>query len=234
VARTCARRPTACVTAPPRARDRRCAAARRTSVFAARPTSAIIVRAAGLFAATNIDDLLLLALFFGRGAGQPRSTTRIVIGQYLGLAGILILSIAASFSASLLPPSVIPYFGLVPLGLGLQSAWSAIGANDGATDGSVAVREGPTIIGMAAITLANGGDNIGVYVPVFTTTSAARIGAYVLVFFALLAVWICAGRLVATRPPVARALSRWAHILLPVVLIIIGLLILVKGNAFGL
>ncbi len=48
------------------------------------------------------------------------------------------------------------------------------------------------------------------------------------------AVWIAAGRYFATRPVIARALSRWGHILLPVVLIGIGLLILVEGGAFGL
>ncbi|WP_435279911.1 hypothetical protein [Streptomyces sp. 1222.5] len=46
--------------------------------------------------------------------------------------------------------------------------------------------------------------------------------------------WIAAGRYFATRPVIARALSRWGHILLPVVLIGIGLLILVEGGAFGL
>jgi len=48
------------------------------------------------------------------------------------------------------------------------------------------------------------------------------------------AVWCFAGRYFATRPLVAAALSRWGHVLLPLVLIGIGLLILVEGGAFGL
>jgi len=47
-------------------------------------------------------------------------------------------------------------------------------------------------------------------------------------------VWCFAGRYFATRPLVATALSRWGHVLLPLVLIGIGLLILVEGGAFGL
>ncbi|MGI5508494.1 hypothetical protein [Streptomyces sp. CA-106131] len=39
------------------------------------------------------------------------------------------------------------------------------------------------------------------------------------------------GRFFAARPLVAMALSRWGHILLPVVLIAIGLLILIEGGA---
>ncbi|GAA3620006.1 hypothetical protein GCM10022419_127030 [Nonomuraea rosea] len=38
----------------------------------------------------------------------------------------------------------------------------------------------------------------------------------------------------ATRPVVARALSPWGHVLLPIVLIGLGALILVEGVAFGL
>ncbi|MEU4275336.1 hypothetical protein AB0F57_10355 [Streptomyces tanashiensis] len=48
----------------------------------------------------------------------------------------------------------------------------------------------------------------------------------------LLAAWIAADRYFANRPVVARALSRWEHILLPIVLIGIGSLIL-EGGAFG-
>ncbi|MFB7307681.1 hypothetical protein [Streptomyces sp. NPDC056192] len=42
-------------------------------------------------------------------------------------------------------------------------------------------------------------------------------------------------RPVLRHPPgLAKALARWGHILLPLVLIAIGLLILVEGGAFGL
>jgi cadmium resistance protein CadD (predicted permease) len=50
----------------------------------------------------------------------------------------------------------------------------------------------------------------------------------------LVGVWCAAGRYFATRPVVARALARWGHVLLPLVLIGIGLAILIEGNAFGL
>jgi cadmium resistance protein CadD (predicted permease) len=50
----------------------------------------------------------------------------------------------------------------------------------------------------------------------------------------LVAIWCVAGRFFATRPLVARGLSRWGHILLPIVLIGIGLVILIEGHAFGL
>ena len=42
-------------------------------------TSAL--QAIGLFAATNIDDIIVLSLFFARGAGQRGTTARFVSCQ---------------------------------------------------------------------------------------------------------------------------------------------------------
>ena len=48
-----------------------------------------VLPAIGLFIVTNIDDIIVLSLFFARGAGQRGTTARITAGQYLGFAGIL-------------------------------------------------------------------------------------------------------------------------------------------------
>jgi len=197
----------------------------------------IIGQAAGLFAVTNIDDILILALFFAQGAGHHGSTRRIVLGQYLGFAAILAVAVAAAFGATLLPESAIPYLGLLPLALGLKAAWQAWrNHRDGEGDEEEAQAEGsgPSPLEVAAVTFANGGDNIGVYVPVFATAGVGGMSVYAVVFLVLVAVWCFAGRFFATRPVIAKALSRWGHILLPLVLIGIGLLILVEGGAFGL
>ncbi|WP_413105481.1 cadmium resistance transporter [Streptomyces sp. Inha503] len=197
----------------------------------------IIGQAAGLFTVTNIDDILILALFFAQGAGHPGCTRRIVLGQYLGFAAILAVAVAAAFGATFLPESAIPYLGLLPLALGLKAAWQAwkdhrAGAGD--EDEEQAREGGPSPLEVAAVTFANGGDNIGVYVPVFATAGVGGMSVYAAVFLVLVAVWCFAGRFFATRPVIAKALARWGHILLPLVLIAIGLLILIEGGAFGL
>ncbi|MFB6769990.1 cadmium resistance transporter [Streptomyces sp. NPDC056337] len=194
----------------------------------------IIGQAAGLFAVTNIDDILILALFFAQGAGHKGSTRRIALGQYLGFAAILVVAVAAAFGATFLPESAIPYLGLLPLALGVKAAVQAWRHRGDAEEEKEAKEGGPKVLEVAAVTFANGGDNIGVYVPVFATAGVGGMSVYVIVFLVLLAVWIAAGRYFATRPVIAKALSRWGHILLPVVLIGIGLLILIEGGAFGL
>ncbi|MFE3144471.1 cadmium resistance transporter [Streptomyces scopuliridis] len=194
----------------------------------------IIGQAAGLFAVTNIDDILVLALFFAQGAGHKGTTRNITIGQYLGFAAILAVAVAAAFGATFLPESAIPYLGLLPLALGIKAAVQAYRHRNDPEEEKEAKEGGPKILEVAAVTFANGGDNIGVYVPVFATAGVGGMSVYAVVFLILLAVWIAAGRYFATRPVIAKALARWGHILLPVVLIGIGLLILIEGGAFGL
>ncbi|WP_370882723.1 cadmium resistance transporter [Kineosporia succinea] len=194
----------------------------------------LLAQAAGLFAVTNIDDILVLALFFAQGAGQRGSTRTIATGHYLGFAAILTIAAAASLGATLLPSSAIPYLGLLPLVLGVRAGIQAWRDHGTPEDGSTPGHRGPRAPEVAAVTFANGGDNIGVYVPVFAGAGAGGTTLFVVVFLILLAVWIAAGRSLAARPAVARVLSRWGHVLLPVVLIGIGLLILVEGGAFGL
>nr|WP_269810006.1 cadmium resistance transporter [Kineosporia rhizophila] len=187
-----------------------------------------------MFAVTNIDDILVLALFFAQGAGQRGITRTIAIGQYLGFAAILVVAVAASLGATFLPESFIPYLGLLPLALGIRAGVHAWRHRHDPDDEETSKAQGPHALEVAAVTFANGGDNIGVYVPVFATAGAGGMSVYVVIFLILLAVWIAAGRYFATRPAIAQALSRWGHILLPIVLIGIGVLILAEGGAFGL
>ncbi|MEV4222167.1 cadmium resistance transporter [Nonomuraea sp. NPDC049725] len=196
----------------------------------------VVGQAAGLFAVTNVDDLVILALFFARGAGSPGAAARVVAGQYLGFLGILAVAVVAASGAALLPEPVLPYLGLLPLLLGLKAAWQAWRSHrDGEDEGpGEAPAGGPRAWEVAAVTFANGGDNIGVYVPVFTTAGAGSTTVHIVVFLALVAVWCAVGRFFATRPVVARTLSRWGHVLLPLVLSGIGVAILVEGGAFGL
>lgn len=195
----------------------------------------LIGRAVGLFAATNTDDLLVLTLFFGQAAGRA-GALRVAAGQYLGFAGILAVAVVGALGAVLLPEGILGYLGLVPLFLGLRAVWVGLGRrNQADVPGDALVRaSGPSLLVVAGVTLANGGDNIGVYVPVFATSGTGTLVVYVTVFLILVAIWCAAGYWAGRHPLVAGALSRWGHVLLPVVLIGIGLVILVEGSAFGL
>jgi cadmium resistance protein CadD (predicted permease) len=163
----------------------------------------VLGQAAGMFAVTNIDDLLVLAVFFGQAAGHRAAVWRVVAGQYLGFLAILVASVVGALGAGLLPESVIPYLGLLPLALGIKAAWQTWKHRHDPDDETDETRRNAGMLQVAAVTFA--------------------------IFLIGVAVWCAAGWFLASRPVVAKALSRWGHIVLPVVLIGIGLVILVEG-----
>ncbi|MGW3967529.1 cadmium resistance transporter [Amycolatopsis sp. NPDC005003] len=179
----------------------------------------LLGRAAAMFAVTNVDDLVLLAVFFGQAAGR-RGELKVVAGQFAGFAAILAVSVAGALGAGLLPDGAVRWLGVLPVLLGIRAAWQAWCQDD----------EPPAaagVLGIAVVCFANGGDNVGVYVPAFAATGPAGLVGYVAVFLAGVAVWCAAGRFLATRPSVAGMLARWGHVVLPLVLIALGVLIVV-------
>ncbi|MFS0002580.1 cadmium resistance transporter [Corynebacterium striatum] len=193
-----------------------------------------LLGAVGLFIATNIDDIIVLSLFFARGASQAGTTLRILAGQYLGFAGILAATTLVTLGAdAFLPTEAIPYFGLIPLALGLWAAWQAWKGDDDDDDAKVSGKN-VSALTVAGVTFANGGDNIGVYIPVFLNVDTATVIIYCVVFLILVAGLVLLAKFVATRPPIAEVLERWEHVLFPIVLTGLGIFILVSGGTFGL
>ncbi|MFJ9784112.1 cadmium resistance transporter [Amycolatopsis sp. NPDC101161] len=172
----------------------------------------LIGQAAAMFAVTNVDDLVLLAVFFGQATALT-----VVAGQLVGFGAILAVSVAGALGAGLLPDGAVRWLGVLPILLGIRAAWRR-------DDDKPAPAAG--VLGIAAVCFANGGDNVGVYVPAFAATGPGGLVTYTAVFLVGVAVWCLAGRFLATRPGVARVLARWGHVVLPVVLIALGVLIL--------
>jgi len=67
---------------------------------------ATIAQAVGLFAVTNIDDIIVLSLFFAPAAGRPGTMRAIAVGQYPGFALILAATLRVVWGAgAFLPPA---------------------------------------------------------------------------------------------------------------------------------
>jgi len=78
---------------------------------------------------------------------------------------------------------------------------------------------------VAGVTIANGGDNLGVYIPLFASATGA-IPIYAAIFAVMTALWCWIGYRLVRNRWVGERLRRYGHLLLPYVLIALGLYIL--------
>ena len=177
-----------------------------------------------LFASTNIDDLLLLLSFY---ADRTVPRTAIVAGQYIGVTGLVLASLLCSEIAAILPPLYLRLLGIVPLAIGLGKVPALFRSRR--TDPSEALRastHGRHMWGVASLTLASGGDNIGVYVPFFATHHPQARLVIVVVFLFMTAVWCGGAHWLARHRIFQPAIRKWGSLLLPIVLIALGVRIL--------
>jgi cadmium resistance protein CadD (predicted permease) len=82
---------------------------------------------------------------------------------------------------------------------------------------------------VAAVTFTNGGDNLGVYGPLFAGMSPGNISIVIMVFLVMVGVWCILAILMVENRFLGDKIEKYGHILLPFVLIGLGLLILAGG-----
>jgi cadmium resistance transport/sequestration family protein len=188
-----------------------------------------ILTAVGLFAATNIDDIVVLTvLFLASTRGRPRPW-QIVTGQYLGFITLVIISVIAALGLTIVPDEWVGFLGLIPLGIGIYTLIKGLRRGDDDDDDDDKITA-VGLLGVAGITIANGADNISIYTPIFRTNSVGDTITMIVVFLILVAVWCAAGRLIGTNKAITEKLEKVEHWLVPVVFIGLGLFILIESG----
>ena len=119
------------------------------------------------FISTNIDDVFLLMLFFGNKRFKERE---IVVGQFLGIAALIAVSFAVSFIGLVIDKAYIGLLGFLPIYFGIRGIIQ-LRTKQIHEEGKVIEPKSNrnNIFTVAGTTIANGGDNIGIYVPLFAT-----------------------------------------------------------------
>lgn len=193
-----------------------------------------LAQALVLFAVTNIDHLMLLTLWFVHGHQRPGTTLRICAGQYLGFSAILAATVILNLiSGFVIPEAQLHLLGLIPLILGVKAGIGEIlerrESNDSRDAQSVESKlEGkPVSVGaVALVTIANGGDEIGVYLPVFALSAWWQVAIFCAVFLVLAGALLALAWFITGRLGLAEVLERFEAVLFPSVLILLGVLIL--------
>jgi cadmium resistance transport/sequestration family protein len=187
-----------------------------------------IATAIGLFAATNIDDIVVLTVLFLASARGALPGWKVVVGQYLGFATLVAISVIAAAGLTVIPDKWVGLLGLIPLMIGLYGLIRTL-KNRGDNDDEESI-SAVGLLGVAGITIANGADNISLYTPVFRTSPVGDTVITIVVFFVLVALWCLVARFVGTNRTVTEVLERVEHWLVPAVFIGLGLFILIESG----
>jgi cadmium resistance protein CadD (predicted permease) len=187
-----------------------------------------IATAVVVFAATNVDDLVVLSFLFlvSRADGRLRPW-QVVAGQAVAI-GILVASAAvAAVGLVIVPTRWIGLLGLFPLGLGLWRLIGAMRRHGPQGDPPASVAAG--LSGVAGVAIINGADNITIYTPMFHHLDAGEIVVTLTVFVVMIGVWCAAAAWLGSRLGAIAAIRRLSHRLVPIILIAIGAVILAQS-----
>ncbi len=186
------------------------------------------------FIATNLDDIVILMLLFSQVNAVFRRR-HIVAGQYLGFTALVLASLPGFFGGLLIPQAWIGLLGVVPIAIG---ASRLLNRDEEDAEPDEPLEEAPTrfaflspqACSIAAITFANGGDNIGIYVPLFANCSLEGLVAVVAIFLSLVGAWCYAAYRLTYIPIIADVLTRYGNVLVPFVLMGLGVMILNESH----
>jgi cadmium resistance protein CadD (predicted permease) len=194
---------------------------------------AVLSQAVGLFVSTDLDDVLVLLGFFSNSRFPAR---HIVAGQFIGIAMLYAVSVVGSWVSLIVPAAFIGLLGLVPIAMGMRSAWElwrSVRSSEAVPDrGSAGGRS--NIAAVVAMTVANGGDNLSVYIPFFALRSAADIALIGLVFAVMTAFWLYLAYWLTRHRTVGSAVRSYTRVLMPFVYIALGVLILHQAGTVKL
>lgn len=186
------------------------------------------------FVATNIDDIFVLMMFFSSLTFPVR---QVVLGQFIGIGLLIAISALGSLISLVVPTYIIGLMGIIPIIIGIKNLVEIRKKNKSPSKQAVQNKKKNrsyfSFLSVAAITFSNGGDNIGVYVPLFSKyNTVSQITTLTTVFIAMTAVWCTSSYYFMNHPLVASKICHIGSIILPFVLIGLGIYILTESFLF--
>ncbi|MBD2726305.1 cadmium resistance transporter [Nostoc sp. FACHB-892] len=198
--------------------------------------------------ATTFDDNLYLTAFFGKvnHAFRPR---HIIIGEFLGFTALVFASLPGFFGGLIIPHTWIGLLGFLPIAIGInhllrkednEETTQAVSINLKHTKPQRqkkslwgTIRD-PQTYRVSAVTIANGGNNIGIYVPLFASSTLPRLGVILLVCYLTVGLWCFLSYNLTRNPLIAPVLANYGRKIFPFVLIWLGYSILMDSESYRL
>ena len=194
-----------------------------------------IVTSIILYSGTAVDLLIILMLFFAKRKSR-KDIINIYLGQFLGSVSLILLSLLFAFVLNYIPSKeILGLLGLIPIFLGLKVL--LLGDSDGEAIAKDGLRKDDKnlIFLVAMITFAScGADNIGVFVPYFTTLNLANLIVALLTFLVMIYLLVFSAQKLAQVPSVGETLEKYSRWFIAVVYLGLGIYILIENNSFDM
>ena len=188
-----------------------------------------------LYSGTAVDLLIILMLFFAKRKSR-KDIINIYLGQFLGSGSLILLSLLFAFVLNYIPSKeILGLLGLIPIFLGLKVL--LLGDSDGEAIAKEGLRKDNKnlIFLVAMITFAScGADNIGVFVPYFTTLNLADLIVALLTFLVMIYLLVFSAQKLAQVPSVGETLEKYSRWFIAVVYLGLGIYILIENNSFDM
>ena len=188
-----------------------------------------------LYSGTAVDLLIILMLFFAKRKSR-KDIINIYLGQFLGSVSLILISLLFAFVLNYIPSKeILGLLGLIPIFLGLKVL--LLGDSDGEAIAKDGLRKDNKnlIFLVAMITFAScGADNIGVFVPYFTTLNLANLIVALLTFLVMIYLLVFSAQKLAQVPSVGETLEKYSRWFIAVVYLGLGMYILIENNVFDM
>ena len=188
-----------------------------------------------LYSGTAVDLLIILMLFFAKRKSR-KDIINIYLGQFLGSGSLILLSLIFAFVLNYIPSKeILGLLGLIPIFLGLKVL--LLGDSDGEAIAKEGLRkDNKNLIFLVAMsTFAScGADNIGVFVPYFTTLNLANLIVALLTFLVMIYLLVFSAQKLAQVSSVGETLEKYSRWFIAVVYLGLGIYILIENNSFDI
>ena len=175
------------------------------------------------FAGTNIDDLFINMFFFSTAETSAKKT-QITLGKYLGMGMLTAVSMLGAFGLQQFNTKYLSLMGVIPIALGVREIIRSIKNTD--SDDALSEHTGALWIATALMTIANGADNIGVYLPLFSSFNPLQMLISAIVFALLTGLSCVLAERLVNLPVIQKILKEHQNKIVPAVYLLLGLYIL--------
>lgn len=207
--------------------------------------------AAGL--ATTFDDNIYLTGFFSE-VNRTFRPKHVAVGELVGFSVLLAISLLGFAVGLVVSSEWIGLLGVLPILIGFNNLREHFNSSDEAEYDKKQnklkyakargfesrrltlwqiLRDRQTY-DVSAVTISNGGNNLGIYIPLFASLSFSKILLTIPVLYGFVITWLLLSFHLTRAPGIAFVLSRYGRLFFPFVLMWLGFRILNDSESYRL